>query len=51
MKVELGSLAKYFWQYEPKADNKPQQLDYETIKTSSKTPESTAMSKALKKKG
>ncbi|MGB3293307.1 MAG: DNA-3-methyladenine glycosylase I [Phormidesmis sp.] len=48
---EHGSLAAYFWQYEPAASARPQQYDAETLMTLSKTPESTAMSKDLKKRG
>ena len=45
----VGSLAAYFWQYEPSADARPQNIDYPTLEGLSKTPESIAMSKDLKK--
>ncbi len=48
---EFGSLAAYFWQYEPDDSARPQRCDYETLMSLSKTPESTAMSKDLKKRG
>lgn len=48
---EFGSLAAYFWQYEPGASARPERCDYETLMTLSKTAESTAMSKDLKKRG
>lgn len=48
---EFGSLAAYFWQYEPEASARPEQCDYETLMTLSKTAESTAMSHDLKKRG
>ncbi|MGC1306090.1 MAG: DNA-3-methyladenine glycosylase I [Phormidesmis sp.] len=48
---EFGSLAAYFWRYEPKPSARPEQCDYETLMTLTKTPESTAMSKDLKKRG
>ncbi|MGI8935603.1 MAG: DNA-3-methyladenine glycosylase I [Phormidesmis sp.] len=48
---EFGSLAAYFWQYEPEAAARPQRCDYETLMSLSKTPASTAMSQDLKKRG
>lgn len=47
----FGSLAAYFWQYEPADRMRPDRLDYETLRSLSKTPESTAMSKDLKRRG
>jgi DNA-3-methyladenine glycosylase I len=49
--VEYGSLAAYFWRYEPAVSQRPQQFDYETLVQLSKTPESIALSKDLKKRG
>lgn len=46
---EWGSLAAYFWQYEP--TERPSQFDYATLAQLSKTAESTALSKDLKKRG
>ncbi len=46
---EFGSLAAYFWRYEPRA--RPQPLDYMTLLTLNQTDASTAMSKDLKKRG
>lgn len=48
---EFGSLAAYFWQYEPEASARPERRDYETLMRLSKTAESTAMSQDLKKRG
>ena len=48
---EFGSLAAYFWQYEPDEAERPQRCDYETLRSLSKTAASTAMSKDLKKRG
>ncbi|MGB7085380.1 MAG: DNA-3-methyladenine glycosylase I [Phormidesmis sp.] len=48
---EMGSLAAYFWQYEPDPSARPARCDYETLISLGKTPESTAMSKDLKKRG
>lgn len=46
---EWGSLAAYFWQYEPR--ERPSPCDYDTLSQVSKTPESIALSKDLKKRG
>ena len=46
---EWGSLASYFWQYEP--PERPNRFDYATLTQLSKTPESVALSKDLKKRG
>ncbi len=49
--AEFGSLAAYFWQYEPADATRPIRADYETLMALGKTPESIAMSKDLKKRG
>ena len=46
-----GSLAAYFWRFEPDAKSRPKHVDRETLRTMSTTPESTALSKDLKKLG
>ena len=46
---ERGSLAAYFWSWEPQAKNRPKRLSRELIVST--TPESTALSKDLKKRG
>jgi len=48
---EFGSLADYFWQYEPDEKARPERCDYETLRLLSKTEASAAMSKDLKKRG
>jgi len=48
---ECGSLAAYFWQYEPDEAARPDRCDYATLMSLSKTAESTALSKDLKKRG
>lgn len=48
---ERGSLAAYFWSFEPPAKTRPKKLDWETLRAMSTTPESTALSKDLKKRG
>lgn len=51
MADEFGSLGAYFWQHEPGLDHRPKRLDYKTLRTLGKTPESIALSKDLKKRG
>jgi len=48
---EFGSLAAYFWRYEPDPAGRPRRLTRATLATLSKTPESTALSKDLKARG
>lgn len=51
MREEFGSLAAYFWKWEPDPETRPKRLDKATLDTLSKTPESIALSKDLKKRG
>lgn len=51
LKDEFGSLAAYFWQREPDAKSRPRRLTWAKLKTMSSTPESTALSKDLKRRG
>ncbi len=51
MKAEFGSLARYFWAFEPKPEERPALFDYETLRANSTTPASTRLSKDLKKRG
>lgn len=48
---EVGSLARFFWSFEPAPADRPARLDYATALTLAKTEASTALSKALKKRG
>jgi len=48
---EAGSLAAFFWSFEPEPADRPERLDKATLITLAKTPQSTALSKALKKRG
>ena len=48
---EFGSLGAYFWRYEPRDKDRPQRCDYMTLVELSKTAESIALSKDLKKRG
>jgi len=51
LKQEFGTLAAYFWSFEPKPEDRPDKLDFATARTLGKTAESTALSKDLKKRG
>ncbi len=46
-----GSLAAYFWRFEPPPADRPARLDWSTLQTLGKTAESTELSKDLKKRG
>ena len=48
---EHGSLAAYFWRFEPDAKSRPKRVDWATLRALPTTPESTALSKDLKKRG
>ena len=48
---EFGSLGAYVWSFEPSAEERPKRLNWKTLTTMAKTPESAAMSKDLKKRG
>ncbi len=48
---ELGSLAAYFWSFEPKPKSRPKNIDIKTLKAMPVTAESKALSKDLKKRG
>ncbi|EFO34552.1 DNA-3-methyladenine glycosylase [Roseibium sp. TrichSKD4] len=51
LRDEFSSLAAYFWRWEPKPEDRPKVLDFAAAKTLGSTPESTALSKDLKKRG
>lgn len=51
LKAEAGSLAAYFWRFEPSPKARPKRIDWETLRTMSTSPESVALSKDLKKRG
>ncbi len=51
MRKEFGSLAKYFWSFETKPENRPSDVSWESLKTIAITNESKALSKDLKKRG
>ena len=51
LKKEAGSLAAHLWRFEPRPESRPGKLDWKTLQTMSKTDESIALSKDLKKRG
>ncbi|WP_147194996.1 DNA-3-methyladenine glycosylase I [Pantoea sp. MBD-2R] len=48
---EAGSLAAWFWQFEPKEEDRPATVDLEYWQNAKTSPEATRLSKALKKRG
>ena len=51
LRDEFGSLAKYFWSFEPGAAGRPEVMDLETLRANPTTPVSVKLSKELKKRG
>lgn len=51
LQKEFGTLAAYFWQWEPQPDQRPADFAFSTLKTIGKTEQSLALSKDLKKRG
>jgi DNA-3-methyladenine glycosylase I len=51
MKAEFGSLAAYFWRFEPAESERPAAMDWETLRANPTTPASIRLSKDLKKRG
>ncbi|MCP5028712.1 MAG: DNA-3-methyladenine glycosylase I [Actinomycetia bacterium] len=48
---DVGSLAAFFWRYEPGPDARPKVVNHAALIELATTPESTALSKDLKKRG
>jgi DNA-3-methyladenine glycosylase I len=48
---EEGSLAAFFWRFEPEPSARPRRLSWRVLKQMAKTPGSTAMSRDLKRRG
>ncbi len=48
---EHGTLARFFWSFEPAASDRPERLTWPVLTTMPKTPASIALSKDLKKRG
>lgn len=51
LRDEFGSLARYFWSWEPKPDERPAVFDLATLRANPTTPASVRLSKDLKKRG
>jgi DNA-3-methyladenine glycosylase I len=49
--AETGSLAAYLWSFEPDPASRPAALDHATLLTFGTSPESTAMSRDLRRRG
>jgi DNA-3-methyladenine glycosylase I len=49
--AEFGSLSRYFWSYEPDASERPESMDYATLRANPTSPTSIRLSKDLKKRG
>jgi DNA-3-methyladenine glycosylase I len=48
---EQGSLAAYVWRYEPDPGTRPETVTWEWLRQTATSPESTALSKDLKRRG
>ena len=51
LRDESGSLASYFWRWEPDPASRPRRLTKDALMQLARTPESTALSKDLKRRG
>jgi DNA-3-methyladenine glycosylase I len=51
LRATEGSLAPFVWRHEPKPADRPRRLDLAALMAMPKTDESTALSKALRKRG
>ena len=51
LRDECGSLAAYFWRFEPPAAERPKRVTRSTLAKLASTPTSTALSKDLKRRG
>ncbi len=51
MRQEFGTLATYFWQFEPEFAERPSQITHQTLRAMTTSVESIAMSKDLRKRG
>ena len=51
LRDEFGTLAHYFWGFEPKPEDRPARVDWQTIRANPTTPTSVRLSKDLKKRG
>ena len=51
LEKDAGSLAAFFWGFEPDASARPKRMTWRVLKEMAKTPESAALSKELKRRG
>ena len=51
LRQEFGSLAAYFWRYEPEPGTRPTQINRQSLSGVTTSPESIALSKDLRKRG
>ncbi len=51
LKAEFGSLARYFWSFEPAPEERPSRMDYATLRANPTSPTSVRLSKDLRKRG
>lgn len=51
LKEECGSLAAYFWRFEPAAADRPKRLTRDALRAMATTPASIALSKDLRRRG
>jgi DNA-3-methyladenine glycosylase I len=51
LRDEFGSLAAYFWRFEPPAGERPRAMTWRVLSKLAQTPASVAMSRDLKKRG
>lgn len=51
LRDEHGSLAAYFWGFEPGRGSRPRRMTHARLARLTRTPESTALSKDLKRRG
>ena len=51
MQQEYGSLARYFWRWQPEPASRPARITREVLMQMATTPESTALSKDLRRRG
>jgi len=51
LREECGSLATYFWQWQPPRTARPRRITRDVLQGMATTPESTALSKDLRKRG
>ncbi len=51
LQQEFGSLAAYFWRFAPASESRPCRITRAFLANNARTPESTALSRDLKKRG